>query len=196
MENWDEIVVTILNKMSSRRDAEDFLTPVRWREFQLDDYPTIVKNPMDIGTVLGKIKNGIYKSQEECVADIRLIWCNSMLYNIPGSKIYAIAKSLSEHWESQWALYVNDENRPPSSEEMTTWIEDCYRLPSLSLGEVIIKLNELCPQCLVKKNGTIEIEVNVDLIPGLIFRELSNVVGSLAPEVNRREMRLKSRTLK
>ena len=43
---------------------------------------------------------------------MRLVWCNAMVYNIPGSKIYQLAKTLSESWELQWAaLYPDDPGR-------------------------------------------------------------------------------------
>lgn len=30
--------------------------------------------------------------------DMRRIWSNAMMYNVPGSKVYTTAKSLSEVW--------------------------------------------------------------------------------------------------
>lgn len=47
---------------------------------------------MDLTTVMTNISADRYKSKEECVADIRLIWDNSLLYNAPGSRIYNTAK--------------------------------------------------------------------------------------------------------
>lgn len=51
----------------------------------LTDYPTIVKNPMDLGTVQKKLKNEKYKFVEEFFDDIQLIWDNCKLYNLAGS---------------------------------------------------------------------------------------------------------------
>jgi bromodomain-containing factor 1 len=49
------------------------------------DYPTIIKNPMDLGTVKKKLKAGKYKSMNEYQDDILLIWDNCKRYNQEGS---------------------------------------------------------------------------------------------------------------
>lgn len=83
---------------------------------------------MDIGTVMKKLKLKEYERYVDCVADIRQTWRNALIYNAPGSKIYINAKLLSDVWEGLWKNYMpNDLNRPPSSEEMHQWIENCYR---------------------------------------------------------------------
>ncbi|ODQ56574.1 hypothetical protein SAICODRAFT_87468 [Saitoella complicata NRRL Y-17804] len=56
-----------------------FLNRVSKRE--APDYHTIVKNPMDLGTVMKKLKALQYKSKEEFVHDLELIWNNCLLYN-------------------------------------------------------------------------------------------------------------------
>ena len=53
---------TLINEFMSNPDAgipnfvffqivADFLKPVPWKEWNLSDYPDIVKKPMDLGTV-------------------------------------------------------------------------------------------------------------------------------------------------
>lgn len=54
---------------------------------QLLDYPTIIKNPMDLGTVKKKLKSGKYKTATEFQDDIQLIWDNCKRYNQEGSVI-------------------------------------------------------------------------------------------------------------
>lgn len=51
----------------------------------LNDYPTIVKHPMDLGTVEKRLKNEKYKFVEEFLDDVQLIWDNCKLYNLAGS---------------------------------------------------------------------------------------------------------------
>jgi hypothetical protein len=53
--------------------------------YGLLDYPTIVKTPMDLGTVQIKLNNGQYLYVEDMIDDIQLIWDNCKLYNSPGS---------------------------------------------------------------------------------------------------------------
>lgn len=41
----------------------------------------VIKTPMDLGTVLKKLKQLAYKSKAEFVADLNLIWQNCFTYN-------------------------------------------------------------------------------------------------------------------
>jgi len=45
----------ILKFLQNRQEAEPFLEPVEWEFFGLSDYPEIIKNPMDLGTIQKKI---------------------------------------------------------------------------------------------------------------------------------------------
>ncbi|KAF2666652.1 hypothetical protein BT63DRAFT_314226 [Microthyrium microscopicum] len=56
-----------------------FLNRVNKRD--APDYYTIIKHPMDIGTMLKKLKNFAYKSKKEFVDDLNLIWSNCLKYN-------------------------------------------------------------------------------------------------------------------
>ncbi len=51
------------------------------------DYPEIVKDPMDLGTIKKKIENDEYEAVEDIANDIRLVWSNCMLYNRDGSEV-------------------------------------------------------------------------------------------------------------
>jgi transcriptional activator SPT7 len=56
-----------------------FLNRVNKRE--APDYYSIIKHPMDIGTMMKKLKNFQYKSKKEFVDDLHLIWQNCLRYN-------------------------------------------------------------------------------------------------------------------
>lgn len=56
-----------------------FLQKVNKRE--APDYYTIIKHPMDIGTMQKKLKALQYKSKKEFVDDLHLIWNNCLKYN-------------------------------------------------------------------------------------------------------------------
>lgn len=43
--------LSLLKAISSKADAAAFLEPVDWERFGLTDYPKIITNPMDLGTV-------------------------------------------------------------------------------------------------------------------------------------------------
>ena len=79
--------------MFDHNDSVDFRIPVNWEgisyltniAYGLLDYPTIVKKPMDLGTIQSKLNNGQYLYVEDMIDDIQLIWDNCKLYNSPGS---------------------------------------------------------------------------------------------------------------
>ena len=195
IENWEETIAKILGKISLRKEADDFCVPVDWRAFGLLDYLDIIKHPMDIGTVLTKLKSKEYNHPLECVAEVRLTWLNALQYNSPGTKIYINAKKLSDIFESCWAAAYTgvDENRPPTSEELVTWIDRCYSINPTFLGDVIMEIGHRCPSALTRKSPTSEVEVNVDLITGKVFRELVAAVDQL-PQANGRDIRLMQRS--
>ena len=178
--DWREETGKILQRIYNRRDSEMFREPVPWEALGLVDYLSVVKRPMDLGTVKSKLNAGEYKNEDECVADIRLVWHNAMLYNAPGAAVYVKAKTLSEAFESQWSTYrKNDASRPASQEEMAEFSKKCYKLDPDELGTLMRLLEVKCPSCLVKKKETNEIEVNVDLISGQAFRDAETYMKSV-----------------
>lgn len=56
-----------------------FLNKVSKRE--APNYYDVIKNPMDLSTVMRKIRSLQYNSKSEFVADLNLIWSNCLLYN-------------------------------------------------------------------------------------------------------------------
>ncbi|KAF2835813.1 transcriptional activator spt7 [Patellaria atrata CBS 101060] len=69
----------VLMELKAREHATPFLNKVSKRE--APDYYNIIKRPMDIGTMLKKLKGVQYKSKKEFVEDLSLIWDNCLRYN-------------------------------------------------------------------------------------------------------------------
>lgn len=61
------------------RDAEAFLKPVARSD--VPDYYDFIANPMDLQTMLKKVKQKQYKSKREFQDDLDLIWTNCFTYN-------------------------------------------------------------------------------------------------------------------
>lgn len=74
----------LINSLLNSADAEAFREPVDWRGLGLQDYPNIIKRPMDLGTVKLRLERGAYPTAEACAADVRLIWENCRTYNTGG----------------------------------------------------------------------------------------------------------------
>ena len=71
--------------------AFDFLEPVDYIGLNILDYPKIITNPMDLGTVKKNLLEHKYINFKEFLDDINLIWSNCRTYNLPGSDIVKMA---------------------------------------------------------------------------------------------------------
>lgn len=58
------------------------------------DYFDIIKKPMDLSTIRGKLDDGKYQNSSEWVEDIMLVWKNCTLYNKKGTTFHAMAQIL------------------------------------------------------------------------------------------------------
>ncbi|KAG2339623.1 Bromodomain-containing protein, partial [Suillus weaverae] len=56
-----------------------FLKPVA--KSDVPDYYDVIVNPMDLQTMLKKVKSKQYKSKREFADDLDLIWSNCFTYN-------------------------------------------------------------------------------------------------------------------
>lgn len=93
---------TLLKRLMSHPDGWLFNTPVDVVKLNIPDYFTIIKHPMDFGTVKSKLTSGTYSSPSEFSADVRLTFSNAMTYNPPGNDVYVMADSLSKFFEVRW----------------------------------------------------------------------------------------------
>ncbi|GBF95611.1 hypothetical protein Rsub_08593 [Raphidocelis subcapitata] len=98
---WHECY-KVLDRCRRNQRAEAFKKPVDPIRLKIPDYPTVVKNPMDLQTVGDKLKVRAYKEPGEFAADMRLIWDNAMLYNGRHHPIGANAVAMSEFFEKAW----------------------------------------------------------------------------------------------
>ncbi|KAB8228550.1 SAGA histone acetyltransferase complex subunit SPT7 [Aspergillus alliaceus] len=89
-----EKVLSELKAMTEHSSA--FLTRVNKRD--APDYYTIIKHPMDLGTMTKKLKALQYKSKQEFVDDLILIWSNCFKYN-----------TNPDHFLRKHALYMKKE---------------------------------------------------------------------------------------
>jgi transcriptional activator SPT7 len=69
----------VLMELKANEHAHPFLQRVNKRE--APDYYNVIKHPMDIGTMMKKLKQLQYKSKKDFVDDLMLIWSNCLKYN-------------------------------------------------------------------------------------------------------------------
>jgi hypothetical protein len=100
---WVKSILKIIRSLSKTKAAQPFLSPVDWVAFNIPDYPTIIKHPMDLKTIDDKLVNGQYTNPEDCISDVRLVFSNAFIYNSAEHYVTQCAKELSIKFET--ALY-------------------------------------------------------------------------------------------
>jgi hypothetical protein len=68
----------------------------------LFDYPQIITDMMDLGTVKRRLERGHYSTAHQVAEDIRLVWRNCMTYNADGSDFWLLAKSYARRFEDRY----------------------------------------------------------------------------------------------
>jgi len=76
-----EMVKDLIKTIEAIPDSEPFHVPVDWEDLELKDYPDVIKNPMDTGTLKKNIDAGQYTTFEQCFKDLAVIWDNCKAYN-------------------------------------------------------------------------------------------------------------------
>lgn len=75
-------LTALINFLELQPEAYEFSKPVDFKALGLDDYPQIIKQPMDLSTAKKKLKGSKYQTVQEVVADLQLIWDNCKAYNV------------------------------------------------------------------------------------------------------------------
>jgi len=179
----------LVSQFYAKADAEPFREPVDWQSLGLFDYPQVIKKPMDLGLVKKKVNEGKYKSIHDAADDIRLIWKNCMTYNADGSDFYNLAQTMAKKFEEKFEKlcaqndvggYAADGGaiEEPTIEDKRTFAKCLYKISKEELGKVITDLDTKCPKALIKNSAEDEVEINVDKISPVAFREITEYVNS------------------
>ncbi|KAL8554861.1 hypothetical protein ACS0TY_002874 [Phlomoides rotata] len=89
----------IVSKLIKHKHGYVFKIPVDAVAFGLHDYHSIVKRPMDLGTVKSNLAKNLYRSPSEFAADIRLTFNNALLYNPKTDPVNGMAEQLLARFE-------------------------------------------------------------------------------------------------
>jgi bromodomain-containing protein 8 len=79
-------------QISQHRNGTIFQHPIKPSE--APDYNDIVKFPIDLKTIKNKVRDGMISNSLEFQRDIYLMFANAMMYNRPGSDVYAMAEDV------------------------------------------------------------------------------------------------------
>ncbi|CAN6702864.1 unnamed protein product [Malus baccata var. baccata] len=92
----------LLKRLMSHQSSWLFNEPVDVVKLNIPDYFTVIKHPMDLGTIKSKVASGSYSTPLEFAADVRMTFTNAMTYNPPQNKVYNMADTLNKFFEVRW----------------------------------------------------------------------------------------------
>merc|ERR1712072_1277067 len=107
MKACNEIIKEMFSKKHSAY-AWPFYKPVDTEQLDLHDYKSVIKKPMDLGTVKTKMESRDYRSPAEFAIDMRLIFTNCYKYNPPDHDVVAMARKLQDVFEMRYAKIPDD----------------------------------------------------------------------------------------
>ena len=182
-----EKALSLMKSLEKLPEAVNFLKPVDFKSLGLTDYPQIIKKPMDLSTVLKKIKQDKYSTIEEVIDDIVLIWDNCRTYNQSGSviikqAIVASANSMQSKFgsicEELKIVMTASEKRERSlvTFDMLVELAEKYRLASPESLVEVIKLMEVNGKSSIEKIGNKFIQIKFDKIDKALFDKLNTVI--------------------
>ncbi|KAF8024175.1 hypothetical protein BT93_F1386 [Corymbia citriodora subsp. variegata] len=101
---------SLLSRLMKHKHGWVFNAPVDPKKLGLHDYFTIIKHPMDLGTVKSRLNKNWYKSPRAFAEDVRLTFHNAMLYNPKGQDVHLMAETLLKIFEDRWKVIEKENN--------------------------------------------------------------------------------------
>lgn len=162
----------LLGDMRANPLSEWFRDPVDHVALGLADYPQVIANPMDLGSIGKKMERSQYMSTEDFAHDVRLVWQNAITYNSAQSMFGVVAGILAQTFDRRFALITRsataDPGRPipdrpgwPTFQQKKKFYDLCTRLTLADLNQMVSLVQRGC-QSAVQQCGDKEVEVDVD----------------------------------
>ena len=106
-----------IRNLKRTKDASFFNVPVDPVKLNIPSYPSVIKNPMDLGTMEANLKHERYQTVEEVIADLHLIVNNTVTFNGPEHLVTKAAFSLQAGFERMLSNLPKADVVEPSSAE-------------------------------------------------------------------------------
>lgn len=98
---WYKTCMKLLEQILRDKWAGPFKAAVDPVALKIPDYYTVIKHPMDLGTVKSRLKNQEYHSPGDFASDVRLVFRNAYVYNKPIHDVWKMAEKLSKTFETE-----------------------------------------------------------------------------------------------
>ena len=101
----------LLKELQKNVQAAFFRDPVDYVKLCIPDYPDIVREPMDFGTIHRNLENSVYLTHEPFAEHVRLVFKNAITYNQRRDHpVHIAARELSGKFEERYRNMVAQVN--------------------------------------------------------------------------------------
>ncbi|KAM4717836.1 bromodomain-containing protein 4 isoform 2-T2 [Anableps anableps] len=107
------LLKVVVKSLWKHQYAWPFHSPVDAIKLNLPDYYTIIKTPMDMGTIKKRLENSYYWNAQECIQDFNTMFTNCYIYNKPGDDIVLMAEALEKAFLQKVAEMPQEEIEIP-----------------------------------------------------------------------------------
>lgn len=175
----------LLTYLLDQPESPSFTQAFDFRGQNLQDYPLIIKTPMDLFQVKQKLLKNFYFSLHDFLCDLILIWDNTRIYHMPNSNIVNKAESMESAMIRYCSLHsISLESASKMSKvcEHPDWIpikdklalsDKLKSLDSKKLGFLIDVIETECPAA-VRKVGE-HIQVRIDALDKTTFNRVQEM---------------------
>lgn len=142
-----------------------FVRPVS--EVEAPGYGQIISKPMDLGTISSKLQQGKYRSPNEILEDVELIWDNARRYNGPSHEVTKAAElsalAFAKIWTSAGLHGLEEEASKTNSFHHE--VEDVEKVPSKTQDFASNKqpMSESKSECSTEKKSVKATEKNYEV---------------------------------
>ncbi|GMI48710.1 hypothetical protein TrCOL_g11524 [Triparma columacea] len=173
----------IVDTLLARDDSGPFTKPVDWQSLGLWDYPKVITNFMDLGTVRSNLSQNNYDTLEAAANDVRQVFKNCCKYNDEGTDFYQLGESFSIRFEEMYKrlsrttvgssspsssspsggysqlFQSSPYGRPsrsagrPPLEARKSFSHNLFKITGDELGHVVTVLDQKCPKALTAVAG-------------------------------------------
>ncbi|KAL4421258.1 hypothetical protein ABPG75_010549 [Micractinium tetrahymenae] len=99
---WVDCGKIVQDLLKNQQTKIYFGEPVK--ESYVPNYYSVIKNPMDLGTIKVKVEQRRYNNVYEFRDDVRLTFNNCRIFNPPGNHVRVMGDQASERFEKKWQM--------------------------------------------------------------------------------------------
>jgi len=125
-----------------------FNKPVDHVGLGLKDYATIVKSPMDLGTIKGLLQANSYLNHYDVARDVRLVFNNAKNYNPPSHPIHDAAKNLLRLFEEGYMAIYGEGKTNEVLSQLKRNVHTTSMPPLVRVKSAEVRMKHTCQACL------------------------------------------------